>query len=180
MIKKITSKNNLIFLFNDIPHEQRNSSGIASGESVLLSIYENDTFYFTTDINLIKYDSILSTEEATQLEIAFFNFMSEIKEVKYSATLVREYDIFRYIHFLPKVSYSQFIEDENIIIRGNLSFKETIYKNDIPKILLDDKEIELIDKSYFEHIISKNSPDKQFNFKLDFPKQTVTRSYKIK
>ncbi|MCO7151881.1 hypothetical protein P7H33_09270 [Vagococcus lutrae] len=180
MIKKITSKNNSVFLFKDIPHKQRNQTGIASGESVLLSIYEHDDFYFTKDINLIKYDSIILTEEPTQLEIDFFNFMSKEKSAKYSVNLIKKYNISKYIHFLPRVKYLQFNENDNIIVRGNLTFKDSIYQNELPKIILNNEEIDLIDNSYFEYTLPKNSGVDILNFKLDFPKQTITRSYKIK
>ena len=37
-LKKITSKNGHVYLFKDIQHKQRNELGIASGQSVLISI----------------------------------------------------------------------------------------------------------------------------------------------
>lgn len=181
MIKKITSENNLVFLFKDIPNEQRNSFGIASGESVLLSIYENDMFYFTTDINLIRYDSIVKIEDASPLEIEFFNLLKDVKQIKYTVGLIKEYDIYKYIHFLPRVKYSQYSKDREIVIRGDISFKETIYPNEIPKILLDDElEIELIDDTYFEYVVSEDLVGEKIQFKLDLPKQTVSRAYKVK
>lgn len=100
MIKKITSKTGLVFLFNEIPNQQRNKLGIASGESILLTIYENDSYYFSTNINLIAYDAIIKTEDPTLLEIDFFELLrnEEKRELKYKRALVNEYEISKYGH----------------------------------------------------------------------------------
>lgn len=180
MLKKITSKNNFIFLFLDVPHEKRNSLGIASGESVLLSIYENDSFYFTTDINLIDYDSILKFEEPTVLESKFFELIKSEKEVKYTKSIVNEYEIGKYIHYLPKIKYTQKILDNHIIIRGEIKYPDNIYGRDIPTVFLDDEIIPLIDNSFFEYSIRNDNTISKLDFKLDLPKQMVTRSYKLK
>lgn len=82
MLKRIVSKNNNTFLFEDIPNKIRNGIGIASGESILLSIYENDSFLFSIDINLIHYADIAIEEDPSELEKDFFEFMREKNEVK--------------------------------------------------------------------------------------------------
>lgn len=180
MLKKITSKNGFVFLFVDIPHEQRNNAGIASGESVLLSIYENDSYYFTTDINLIGYDSIKETEYPTELEKAFFELLRTEKELKYKRSLVDEYDIAKYVHYLPKVKYTQKVVDNNILIRGEIKYPDNIYDREVPTVLLDDEKIPLIDETYFEYTIGSDSSEEKLAFILDLPKQVVTRPYKIK
>lgn len=180
MLQKITSKNGFVFLFIDIPHTQRNNAGIASGESVLLSIYENDSYYFTTDINLIGYDSIIKTEEPTELEEAFFKLLREEKELKYKRALVDEYEIAKYVHYLPKVKYTQTISDDNILIRGDIKYPDNIYDREVPTILLNDEIIPLVDESYFEYVLDINSDLEKIDFKLDLPKQVVTRPCKIK
>ena len=183
MINKITSNTGLVFLFKDIPHEQRNKVGIASGESVLLTIYENDSYYFTTDINLIAYDAIIKTEEPTPSEIDFFELLrnEEKKELKYKRALVDEYDIAKYVHYLPKIKYSQELKDNKIVIKGEVKYPtNSIHEREIPTILLNEEIIPLIDETYFEHAIDQDFDEEKIEFKLDLPKQTVTRAYKIK
>ena len=180
MLQKITSVRGHVFLFVDIPHDQRNKLGIASGESVLLSIYENDSYYFTTDINLIGYEDIAYTEEPTELEIKFFELLRSEKELKYKRLLVNEYQISKYVHYLPKIKYTQSTQDDKIFIRGDIKYPETIYKRDVPTILLDDEIIPLIDESYFEYVLDANLDVEKINFKLDLPKQIVTRPCKLK
>lgn len=180
MMKKITSRNGFIFLFNDIPHESRNKMGIASGESVLLSIYENDSYYFHSDINLITYDSIISTEEPTDLEIKFFNLLKDKREIKYKKILVDEYNISMYVHYLPKIKYTQSIKDNKIIIHGQIKYPVNIYEIEIPTIILDDNVVPLIDNYSFEYQIDLNSTIEKLDFKMDLPKQVITRSYKLK
>ncbi len=180
MIKKITSDNGFVFLFLDIPHKQRNNLGIASGESVMLSIYENDSYYFSSDINLIQYNSIAKYEEPTKLELKFFEHLREEKVVKYKRSLVDEFEIGQYVHYLPKVKYTQTNLDDHILIRGEITYTDNIYDREVPTILLKDEVIPLIDETYFEHLITKDTAEVKIDFKLDLPKQTITRSYKLK
>ncbi|MGM0178263.1 hypothetical protein [Enterococcus sp. AZ159] len=72
-LKKITSKNGHVYLFKDIQHKQRNELGIASGQSVLISIFEPDPFYFTEDIQLIHYKDIVKTNPFLQKKMNFLN-----------------------------------------------------------------------------------------------------------
>lgn len=180
MLQKITSINGFVFLFVDIPHTQRNNASIASGESVLLSIYENDSYYFTTDINLIGYDSITKTEEPTELEKNFFELLRVEKELKYKRALVDEYEIAKFVHYLPKIKYTQSLQENKIFIRGDINYPENIYEREAPTILLDDEVIPLINESYFEYVLDANLGLEKVNFKLDLPKQTVTSACKIK
>ncbi|WP_413538707.1 hypothetical protein [Enterococcus malodoratus] len=181
-MKKITSVNGFVFLFNDVPHKQRNKLGIASGESILLSIYENDTFFFSSDVNLIKYKNIINEEAPTPLEIDFFNMVKEAKEVKYKKSLVEEYGITKYVHFLPKVSFKQEILSENELeVTGIIRYPESIHENDVPVISIDQTVLSVDDESRFKYILSPiPSKGGKITFTLDLPKQIITRSYKIK
>ena len=98
-LKKITSVNGTVYLFNDIPHEQRNTNGIASGQSVLMSIYEPDPYYFTEDIQLIRYADIAITENASSKEEKFFEYIKLNSPVAYKKKLVNDYEISDYIHY---------------------------------------------------------------------------------
>ncbi|AFM69167.1 hypothetical protein ACJZQ5_000298 [Enterococcus hirae] len=180
MLKKITSKNGSVFLFLEIPHTQRNNLGIASGESILLSIYENDSFYFTTDIPLIKYESIVFTEEPTDLEKEFFYFAKEKKEIKYKHSLVKQFEIEKYIHYLPKVKYTQKNINNEIQIIGEIKYQNNIHPKEVPEILLNNEVIPLRDEKYFEYKLDANNNMEKLDFKLNLPKQIITRSYKIK
>ncbi|XBG72459.1 hypothetical protein V4S28_09450 [Enterococcus cecorum] len=147
-MKRITSKNNLIYLFNEIPHKERNAVGIASGQSVLLSIYENDKFYFTEDINLIRYEDILLVEEPTPSEKIFFEFMAHEKEVKYTVSLIKKYGLSHYIHYLPKVKLSTSYDGTSFSIIGNLEYKDSIHKKEIPIVSINNEIINVIDDRF--------------------------------
>lgn len=181
-MKKITSVNGLIFLFKDIPDQRRNKLGIASGESVLLSIYENDTFFFSNDVNLIKYSNILKEENPTDLEIDFFNRIKQEKEMKYKRSLVDEYKIAKYVHYLPRVTFKQKqISDEELEIIGNIRYPESIYDKDIPIISIDDKVLPLNDDSQFKHLVSPiPKKGEKVTFSLDLSKQLIARACVIK
>lgn len=180
MLKKITSKNGFVFLFIDNHNEKLKGLGIASGESVLLSIYENDKFYFSNNINLIKYESILLTEEPTKLEKKFFELMKENKEMKSKRSLVNEFEISKYIHYFPKITYKQSINDGKILVQGTVKYPENIYEREVPKILLNNESIPLNEGKYFEYIVDFSMVGKKLNFMMDLPKQTVLRAYTVK
>lgn len=183
MIKKITSKTGLVFLINEIPNQQRNKLGIASGESILLTIYENDSYYFTTDINLISYDAIIKTEEPTPLEIDFFELLrnEEKRELKYKRTLVNEYEISKYVHYLPKIKYTQELIDDQILIKGEIKYPQnSIHEKEVPNIMLDDEVIEVTDETHFQIYTDFENVGSKIEFKMDLPKQVVTKPYKVK
>lgn len=183
MIKKITSKTGLVFLFNEIPNQQRNKLGIASGESILLTIYENDSYYFSTNINLIAYDAIIKTENPTPLEIDFFELLrnEEKRELKYKRALVNEYEISKYVHYLPKIKYTQELLNGLILIKGEIKYPQnSIHEKEVPNITLDDDVIEVTNDTHFQIFTDLEKVGSKIEFKMDLPKQVVTRAYTIK
>lgn len=180
MLNKITTIGGSVYLFIDIPHEIRNRNNIASGESVLLTIYENDKFYFSSDINLVNYDSIISKEKPTDKEKEFFEYVKEEKEVKLNKALLNEYGIAQYIRYLPKITYKQEKVDNNYLIKATIRYTESIHPLEIPRILIDDKEIPLINNNEFEYLVEDGQPGQILSFTMDLPKQEFTRSYTIK
>ena len=183
MIKKITSKTGLVFLFNEIPNQQRNKLGIASGESILLTIYENDSYYFSTNINLIAYDAIIKTENPTPLEIDFFELLrnEEKRELKYKRTLVDKYEIDKYVHYLPKIKYTQNLLDGQIVIKGEIKYPQnSIHEKEVPSIILNDEIIEVTNDTHFQIVTSLEKVGSKIEFKMDLPKQIVTKPYKVK
>lgn len=181
-MKKITSRDGFTFLFKEIPHEQRNNLGIASGESVLLSVHENDTFLFANDINLIKYENIIKTEIPTNLEIEFFKMLQLEKELKYKRSLVDEYGITKYVHFLPRISFKQEkLSEDKLEITGTIRYLESIYEEEVPIVSKDDSILTVDSNSQFKYI-SSPAPNKgdKIKFTFDLPKQLISRSYKIK
>ncbi|MEQ2876983.1 hypothetical protein [Enterococcus asini] len=181
-LRKITSKNNDIFLFIDIPDERRNNLGIASGESVLLSIYDSDSFQYTQDINLIRYASIQSSASPTDKEIEFFELVKEAGELNYKKTLVNEYGITNYIRYSPKLTFKQVAMDNHIVITGTLKNANTksIHSFEIPTISIENETIHLNDNLQFEYILPVSTKVDKVEFKLDLPKQVLTRGYKLK
>ena len=81
--KENNFKNGHVYLFKDIQHKQRNELGIASGQSVLISIFEPDPFYFTEDIQLIHYKDIVKTESVSSKENEFFEYVKQNSPVAY-------------------------------------------------------------------------------------------------
>ena len=178
-MKRITSKNNLIYLFNEIPHKERNAVGIASGQSVLLSIYENDKFYFTEDINLIRYEDILLVEEPTPSEKIFFDFMAHEREAKYTVSLIKKYGLSHYIHYLPKVKFSTLDDGTSFSIIGNLEYKDSIHKKEIPIVSINNEIINVIDDR-FTYTCDKPAQNTKYTFQLDFDKQSVSKNFEYK
>ena len=181
-LRKITSKNNDIFLFIDIPDERRNSLGIASGESVLLSIYDSDSFQYTQDINLIRYDSIQSSESPTDKEEEFFELVKKEGELKYKKALVNEYGITNYIRYLPKITFKQETIDSHIVITGTLknANSKSVHAFEIPTISVKNDILPLNDELQFEYTLPVGAKNDKVEFQLDLPKQVLTRSYKLK
>lgn len=181
-LKKITSNNNDIFLFIDIPDERRNNLGIASGESVLLSIYDSDSFLYTRDINLIRYDAIQVSEGPTDEEIEFFKLVKELGEVKYKKSLVDEYHVTNYIRYLPRLTFKQENTDDHVTITGTLknANPDSIHSFEIPTVLVDGSELPLNENLQFEYRLPVAAKIDKIEFQLDFPKQVLTRSYKLK
>lgn len=181
-LKKITSKNNDVFLFIDIPDERRNSLGIASGESVLLSIYDSDSFHFAHDINLIKYEAILASEIPTDKEVEFFKLVKEERELKYKKSLVDDYQITNYVRYLPRLTFKQEIIDNHIIITGTLknANPKSVHSFEIPSISVNSVELPLNDKLQFTYTLPSETKIDKVEFQLDLPKQVLVRSYKLK
>lgn len=178
-MKRITSKNNLIYLFNEIPHKERNAVGIASGQSVLLSIYENDKFYFTEDINLIRYEDILLVEEPTPSEKIFFEFMAHEKEAKYTVSLIKKYGLSHYIHYLPKVKFSILDDGTSFSIVGNLEYKDSIHNKEIPIVSINNEIIDVVDDG-FTYTCDKPAQNTKYTFQLDFDKQSISKNFEYK
>ncbi|MBO1084939.1 hypothetical protein [Enterococcus mundtii] len=180
-MKKITSVSGQIFLFKEIPNKRRNEMGIASGESVLLSIYENDQFYFSQGVNLIKYKNISKEEVPTNLEIDFFKLVREAKELKYKKSLVKEYGIEQFIHYLPKITFKQVrLSSEQIEITGSIRYPESVHEKEVPIVYFKKQELPLEEDTYFTKIISpipKNKEKIPFTFQLS--KQVITKSCTI-
>jgi hypothetical protein len=70
---------------------------ILYGDTLRLSITPQDTYYFSAEIGLTYKKEILSTEIASNHEVAFFTYMAEIQEKAYSKSLARKYHIEDYI-----------------------------------------------------------------------------------
>lgn len=181
-MKKVTSKYGFTFLFKEIPNESRNKLGIASGESVLLSVYENDVFLFSDDINLIKYESIVKTETPTELEIDFFEMLRQKKKIKYKKSLLDEYGITNYVHFLPRVSFKQEkISEDKLEITGTIRYLESIYEKEIPIVSIDGSILAVDSNSQFKYTLCP-IPNKgeKIKFMFNLPKQLISRLYEIK
>ena len=182
LLKKITSSTNNVFLFEDIPNERRNNLGIASGESVLLSIYDSDSFYFTKDINLISYSEIVKEESPSDLEIAFFELVKKEKEIKFKKKIVDEYQIGNYIRYLPKITFKQQKKDTTLLITGTIKNPnpESIHEFELPKISFNGNVLPLDENMQFKCLIPNEKTPEKLEFTLDFPKQSLVRSYKVK
>lgn len=179
-MKKITSKNNNTYLFEDIPHALRNSLGIASGKSVLLSIFEGDSYNLTEDINLIHYSEILTEEILTDLENEFFSTLKEEKQLKYKKALIDKYQLGNYVHYLPKVKYTQEIVEGHLLIKGKIKYVKSMYKTEVPIIRLDDITLPIESEDTFVYRMEVPTEEIKLDFKLELTKQIITKSYKVK
>lgn len=70
---------------------------ILYGDTLRLSITPQDTYYFSADIGLTYKKEILTTEIASDHEIAFFTYMATAQEKNYSKALAAEYHLEDYI-----------------------------------------------------------------------------------
>ncbi|AGY81100.1 hypothetical protein [Carnobacterium inhibens] len=179
-MKKITSKNNNTYLFQDVPHTGRNSLGIASGKSVLLSIFEGESYNITEDVNLIHYSEILKEEVPTDLENEFFSILKKNKQVKYKKALIDKYQLGNYVHYLPKVKYTQEIVGEKLIIKGNIIYVKSMYKIEAPTVKLDDIILPLESDNTFIYSMDIPTEETKLDFILELTKQIITKSYKVK
>lgn len=109
------------------------------------------------------------------------NFLRDKKELKYKRSLVDEYGIADYVHYLPRITYTQtYSADEKTIIKGKIKYPENIYEREVPSISLDSEPVELINDTYFEYTIDLDDEREELKFKFELPKQTMTRTYKLK
>ncbi len=152
---------------------------IAKGQSILLSIYEPDNFYYRENIQLINYDDILKKEPASKKEIEFFELLKNVKTIKLSKKVISEYCLSEYIHFLPKVKLSSSVSNSDIIIIGQY---KPVDSSEIPIITSDLNDTIILDiNNSFEYIIPQTSIiNSQIKFSFELEKQTFTRSIKIK
>lgn len=176
MLTKITSKNGLTFLLN--PTDP--NADILTGESVLLSIYEPDNFYYQTNINIIKRKHILKEEEPTESEELFFYYMKSQKEINFSKTIIKEYNLVKYINFLPKIKFKKEIINNIEILIGH--YKDPSYSqlNTNPKISIDNQDIILNEDGTFTYDLTHISKPATLIFNFDLPKYSLNRSYKYK
>jgi len=184
-IEKITSIHGNTFLFIDIPHEQRNKLGIASGQSVLLSIFEPDSFYFTEDVQLIQYESIISREEPTEKEISFFEYVRNNSPVKYQKTMIDKFEISKYIHYAPQIKYKYEWKGDSLNIIGEIKDKNilTPLENSTIYVEKDTNSIPVDNENRFYYTV--NNVDKELeSFKVEFilrtSKSEFVRSFSMK
>ena len=192
-LKKITSVNGTVYLFNDIPHEQRNTNGIASGQSVLMSIYEPDPFYFTEDIQLIRYTDIAITENASSKEEKFFEYIKLNSPVAYKKKLVNDYEISDYIHYAPQLKFKHNLVDGVLTIEGEIKDKNSKFPIQNPYIYVgnpkdenvdDPKDVVELDEQYrFKYVvkgIDETSDELKVPFVLGTSKAEYGRSFNMK
>ncbi|EME8274994.1 hypothetical protein KUC01_002687, partial [Enterococcus faecium] len=61
-----------------------------------------------------------------------------------------------------------------------IKYQNNIHPKEVPEILLNNEVIPLRDEKYFEYKLDANNNMEKLDFKLNLPKQIITRSYKIK
>ena len=192
-LKKITSVKGTVYLFNDIPHEQRNKNGIASGQSVLMSIYEPDPFYFTEDIQLIRYADIAITENASSKEEKFFEYIKLNSPVAYKKKLVNDYEISDYIHYAPQLKFKHNLVDGVLTIEGELKDRNSKFPIQNPYIYVGNSkdeyvdnpkdEVELDEQYHFKYVvegIDETTDELKVPFVLGTSKAEYGRSFNMK
>lgn len=175
MLTKITSKNGFIFLIkpNNLNDE------IITGESVLLSIFEPDPFYFMTDIKIIKQNDISKIENPSISEQAFFDYMKLKKELKFSKKEINDYELSNYINYLPKINFKQLNENNKIIIKGSYKDVSFLQLNTDPIITIENKQIMLDQSNNFFYEVCNVDTTETLTFEFDLPKYKLKRSYKL-
>lgn len=96
-LKKVTTTFHNTWLIehkNDSFSEENN---ILFGDTLRLSIAKNDSYYFSEEIALTYHKEILSEEEPTESETAFFYYMKEVQEKAFSKSLAAKYNLEQYI-----------------------------------------------------------------------------------
>lgn len=88
---KVISKNEVYIV--EQKESAKRSNGILYGNAVRTSINKTDSYYFATDIQIIHKDSILTTEEVSNDESMFFEWLRSEKEVPFSRKLVNLYTL---------------------------------------------------------------------------------------
>jgi hypothetical protein len=184
-LKKITSVNGTFYLFNDIPHEQRNTNGIASGQSVLMSIYEPDPFYFTEDVQLIRYADIAITENASSKEEKFFEYVKQNSPVAYKKKIVDDYEISDYIHYAPQLKFKHNLVDGVLTIEGEIKDRNSKFPIQNPYIYVGNPkdEVELDEQYHFKYVvegINEISDELKIPFVLGTSKAEYGRSFNMK
>jgi hypothetical protein len=184
-LKKITSVNGTVYLFNDIPHEQRNTNGIASGQSVLMSIYEPDPFYFTEDVQLIRYADIAITENASSKEEKFFEYVKQNSPVAYKKKIVDDYEISDYIHYAPQLKFKHNLVDGVLTIEGEIKDRNSKFPIQNPYIYVGNPkdEVELDEQYHFKYVvegINEISDELKIPFVLGTSKAEYGRSFNMK
>lgn len=112
-MKKIKTKKH-VFLVNE--KESKGNDDCIYGQSLLLSIYvhintktkgKTGSFMYSEFIGrIVRHEDVVSIEEPTENELAFYEYIKEHKDVPYSRKIVEEYDIEKYIVYIdvqPKV-----------------------------------------------------------------------------
>lgn len=184
-LKKITSVNGTVYLFNDIPHEQRNTNGIASGQSVLMSIYEPDPFYFTENVQLIRYTDIAITENASSKEEKFFEHVKQNSPVAYKKKIVDDYEISDYIHYAPQLKFKHNLVDGVLTIEGEIKDRNSKFPILNPYIYVGNPkdEVELDEQYQFKYVvegINETSDELKIPFVLGTSKAEYGRSFNMK
>ncbi|MFC7056812.1 hypothetical protein ACFQOY_13855 [Enterococcus alcedinis] len=101
--------------------------------------------------------------------------------MKYKRALVNEYEIAKYVHYLPKIKYTQELIDDQILIKGEIKYpQDSIHEKEVPNIMLDDEVIEVTNDTHFQIYTDLENVGSKIEFKMDLPKQVVTKPYKVK
>lgn len=184
-LKKITSKNGHVYLFKDIQHKQRNELGIASGQSVLISIFEPDPFYFTEDIQLIHYKDIVKTESVSSKENEFFEYVKQNSPVAYKKKISDSYSISEYINYAPQLKFKYIIKDNILTITGEVKDRNVNFPISQPYVYVDkpENEIPLDNNLKFQYVVNDfdiHAPEYKISFILGTSKAEYGRSFNMK
>lgn len=72
-------------------------NGILFGDTLRLSISKTDSYYFSEAVGLTYEKEVLTKEQPSDSEIAFFQYMKIVKEQVYSKTLAAKYNLEHYL-----------------------------------------------------------------------------------
>lgn len=116
-MKKVMTKQH-VFLVNE--KESKGNEDCIYGQSLLLSIYvhvntktkgKTGSFLYSEFVGrIVRHDDVISIEDPTENELAFYEYVKERKEVPYSKKIFEEYNVEKYIIYIdvkPKISENE-------------------------------------------------------------------------